>query len=241
MDLGPWVQLVLTNGSVPLVGAFLIGLLASLGPCPLTTNIAALGYITRELASPRRVLLTSVLYTLGRTCAYGVLGIALFAAGLQISRVSNSLQTLAEIALGPLLIIVGLVLFDVIHPTVNIGGASRSVERWSQRIADWKGIGAFLLGILFALAFCPYSAALYFGILIPLAFKSAGGIVFPFLFGIGTSVPVLVIGVPLALGVRRLASALDLLARVERGMRKIAALAFIGAGVFMLWNWVAAI
>ena len=239
MDLGPWVQTILTTGNAPLVGAFLIGLLASLGPCPLTTNIAALGCITRELASPRRVLLTSGLYTLGRTCAYGVLGIALFAAGLQISRVSNSLQTLAEIALGPLLILVWLVLLDVIHPTVNLGGAW--MERWSKRVADWNSIGAFLLGILFALAFCPYSAALYFGVLIPLAFKSAGGIVFPFLFGIGTSVPVLVIGVPLALGVKHLASALDLLARVERGMRKIAALAFIGAGVFMMWNWVAAI
>jgi cytochrome c-type biogenesis protein len=239
MDLGPWVQTILTNGNAPLVGAFLIGLLASLGPCPLTTNIAALGYITRELASPRRVLLTSGLYTLGRTCAYGVLGVALFAAGLQISRVSNSLQTVAEIALGPLLILVGLVLLDAIHPTVSVGGAW--MERWSKRVADWNSVGAFLLGILFALAFCPYSAALYFGVLIPLAFKSAGGITFPFLFGVGTSVPVLVIGVPLALGVKRLASALDLLARVERGMRKVAALAFIGAGVFMVWNSVTAI
>jgi len=241
MDLGPWVQMVLTSGNAPWVGAFLIGLLASLGPCPLTTNIAALGYITRELASSRRILITCGLYTLGRTCAYGVLGVALFAVGLQISRVSNSLQMFAEIALGPLLIIVGLVLFDVIHPTVNIGGASRSVERWSQRVADWNSVGAFLLGILFALAFCPYSAALYFGILIPLAFKSAGGVTFPLLFGIGTSIPVIVIGVPLALGVKRFASGLDLLARVERGMRKVAALAFIGAGVFMVWNWVAAI
>lgn len=237
MDLGPWVQTFLANNQTPLLGAFLVGLLASLGPCPLTTNIAALGYITREMASPRRVLLTSGLYTLGRTCAYSVLGIVLFTAGSQISRVSNSLQTLAEIALGPLLILGGLVLLDVVHPMVNLGGDW--MERWSKRIAAWKSVGAFLLGALFALAFCPYSAALYFGVLIPLAFKSTGGIIFPFLFGIGTSVLVLGLGMPLALGVNRVARALDILARVERGMRKVAALVFIGAGVVMVWNWVA--
>jgi cytochrome c-type biogenesis protein len=238
MDLGPWIQTILVNGHAPFVGAFLIGLLASLGPCPLTTNIAALGYITRELASPRRVLLTSGLYTLGRTCAYGVSGVALFVAGLQISRVSNSLQTLAEIALGPLLILVGLVLLDLVRPNLSMSGAW--MERWSKRIAHWDSVGAFLLGGLFALAFCPYSAALFFGILIPFAFRSTGGVIFPFLFGIGTSIPVIVVGVPLALGVKRFATGLDQLARVEGVMRKLAALAFIGAGIFMVWNWVTA-
>lgn len=236
MDFGPWVQTILANGNMPLLAAFLIGLLASLGPCPLATNISALAYISKDIASPRRVLFTSGLYTLGRTLSYGALGLALLAAGLQISRVSNSLQTLAEIVLGPLLILVGLVLFDVIHPTVNIGSAW--MERWSQRIADWNSTGAFLLGALFALAFCPYSAALYFGVLMPLAFKSTGGWTLPFLFGVGTSVPVLVIGVPLALGLLRFAAGFNVLARVERVMRKVAGLAFIGAGGFTLWGWI---
>lgn len=235
MDFGPWVQTIVASGSMPFVAAFLIGLLASLGPCPLATNISALGYISKEVASPRRVLFTSALYTLGRTLAYGALGVALFAAGLQISRVSNSLQTLAEIVLGPLLILVGLVLLDVIHPTISIGGAW--MQRWGERVADWNSAGAFLLGALFALAFCPYSAALYFGVLMPLAFKSAGGITFPLWFGVGTSVPVIVIGVPLALGLMRFAAGFNLLARVERVMRKVAALAFIGAGGFTLWGW----
>jgi cytochrome c biogenesis protein CcdA len=239
MDLGPWVQTIMASGNVPIVAAFLIGLLASLGPCPLATNISALGYISKDVANPRRVLLTSALYALGRTLSYGVLGLALFVAGLQISRVSNGLQTFAEIALGPLLILVGLVLFDVIRLTVSVGGAW--MEQLSKRIADWNSAGAFLLGALFALAFCPYSAALYFGVLMPLAFKSAGGWTFPFSFGIGTSVPVIVIGVPLALGVMKFAAGFNLLARVERGMRKVAALTFIGAGAFTLWNWIAGI
>jgi cytochrome c biogenesis protein CcdA len=239
MDLGPWVQTLLASNTTALLGVFLLGLFASLGPCPLTTNIAALGYITRELANPRRLLLTCGLYALGRTCAYGMLGIGVLAAGLQISRVSNSLQALAEIALGPLLVLVGLILLDVIHPTLNLGGTW--MERWSKRLAEWKSVGAFLLGMLFALAFCPYSAALYFGVLIPLALKSESGITFPFLFGVGTSVLVLLIGVPLALGVKQIAHMLNVLAQVERGMRKIGALAFIGAGLVMLWNWVTAI
>jgi cytochrome c biogenesis protein CcdA len=231
------VQGILASGEAPFIGAFLVGLLASLGPCPLTTNITALGYISKELASPRRVLLTCGLYTLGRMLAYGALGLVVLAAGVQIGRLSNSLQTLAEIALGPLLILVGLVLLDLIRPTMIIGGAW--MERWSQRLAHWSGAGAFLLGMLFALAFCPYSAALYFGVLIPLALKSAGGVAFPLLFGIGTSMPVIVIGVPLALGAMRFAAGLDALARVERGMRKVAALIFIGAGLYMVWNSIA--
>ncbi len=238
MDLGPWVQSIWASGHAPLASAFLIGLLASLGPCPLTTNIAALGFITKEMARPRRVLLTGGLYTLGRTLAYGGLGLALITAGIQVSRVSNTLQTLAEVALGPLLIIVGLVLLDLVHPTIRMGGPW--MERLARRLADGHSLGAFLLGVLFALAFCPYSAALYFGVLIPLAFKSAGGSILPFLFGVGTSVPVVVVGVPLALGMMRVVAGLDLLARVERGMRKVAALTFLGAGGFMLWNWIAA-
>jgi cytochrome c biogenesis protein CcdA len=235
MDFGPWVQTIVASGQAPFVAAFLIGLLASLGPCPLATNISALGYISQEVASPRRVLFTSTLYTLGRTLSYGALGLVLFVAGLQVSRVSNSLQTLAEIVLGPLLILVGLVLLDVIRPTVSVGGAW--MAQLSQRIADWNSAGAFLLGALFALAFCPYSAALYFGVLMPLAFKSAGGITFPLWFGVGTSVPVVIIGIPLALGLMRFAAGFNVLARVERVMRKIAALAFIGAGGFTLWGW----
>ena len=235
MDFGPWVQSVVANGTLPFVAAFLIGLLASLGPCPLATNISALGYISKDMASPRRVLFTSTLYTLGRTLSYGALGLALFTAGLQISRVSNSLQTLAEIALGPLLILVGLVLLNEIRPTVSVGGAW--IERLSKRFADWNSAGAFLLGALFALAFCPYSAALYFGVLMPLAFKSVGGITFPLWFGVGTSVPVIVIGIPLALGMMKFAASFNLLARVEQVMRKIAAFAFIGAGGFTLWGW----
>ncbi len=236
MDLGPWVQTTMANA--PLVAAFLIGLLASLGPCPLATNITALGYISKEISSLRRVLVICGLYILGRTLAYGGLGIAVLTAGLQVGRVSNSLQTFAEIALGPLLILVGLILLDVLHPTLSIGGIW--MERVSARVAHWDYIGAFLLGALFALAFCPYSAALYFGVLIPLAFKSVNGTIFPLLFGIGTSVPVVVVGVPLALGLMRFAVGLNMLARVERVMRKIAGLAFIAAGGGMLWNWLAA-
>jgi cytochrome c biogenesis protein CcdA len=200
MDLGAWVQAILEDGDAPLAAAFLIGLLASLGPCPLATNVTALGYISKEISSLRRVLLTCGLYTLGRTLAYGGLGVVVLAAGFQISRVSNSLQTLAEIALGPLLILAGLVLLDVIRPTLNIGGVW--MERLSAQVADWHYLGAFLLGALFALAF-----------------KLAGGVALPFLFGVGTSVPVIVVGVPLALGVMRFAAGLNTLRVARRQAR----------------------
>jgi len=197
----------------------------------MATNITALAYISRDISSSRHVFVNGGLYTLGRTLTYGVLGVALMAAGLQIGRLSNRLQTFADFVLGPLLILVGLVLLDVIHPTVRVG--SVWMERMSTRIAHWGYVGAFLLGALFALAFCPYSAALYFGVLVPLSFKSTGGSSFPLLFGVGTSLPVIAVGLPLALGLRRFAGSVDMLARVGRVMNKVAALAFMGVGIYL--------
>jgi len=236
MDIGIWIQDIITTTNLPFLAAFLVGLLASIGPCPLATNVTAVSYMARQFTDRRAVVVTGVLYTLGRAVAYGLVGLVVLVAGAQVSQLAGGLQNAADIGLGPLLILVGLVLLDVIRPNLTAG--SGLLMQLQERVAQWRGIGAFLLGFLFALAFCPYSAALYFGILIPMAFGSAAGLTLPLLFGIGTGMPVLVLGVPLALGLERAATGLNLLGRAELVVRKVAAWTFIGAGLFSLMRFV---
>ncbi len=238
MDLGSWIHGVISTTQLPLLAAFLVGLLASIGPCPLTTNVTALSYMARQFTDRRAVITTGLLYTLGRAAAYGLVGVAILAAGAQVSRLAGGLQDAADVGLGPMLILVGLVLLDIIRP--DMAGSLGWFARLRERVAQWRGIGAFFLGFLFALAFCPYSAAIYFGILIPMAFKSAAGIALPMLFGIGTGLPVLMLGVPLTLGMERAADGLHRLGQAEHVIRKLAAWVFIGAGLFSLWRFIQA-
>lgn len=238
MDLGPWIQDIVHTTHLPVLAAFLVGLLASIGPCPLATNVTALSYTAQQFTDRRAVAATGVLYTLGRAVSYGLVGLVVLVAGAQVSQLAGGLQNIADVGLGPLLILVGLVLLDVIRPNLTAG--SGRLMRLQERVAQWRGAGAFCLGFLFALAFCPYSAALYFGILIPMAFTSAAGLTLPLLFGIGTGVPVLVLGVPLALGLEHAAAGLNLLGRAELVVRKVAAWTFIGAGLFSLGRFVQA-
>lgn len=238
MDFGTWIYDIINTVNAPILAAFLVGLLASIGPCPLASNIAAVSYTARQFADRRAVIVTGLLYTLGRAMAYGLVGLAVLAAGEHISRLAGGLQDVGDVALGPVLILAGLVLLDVIP--LNLGGGSAWLARLQERVAGWKGIGAFLLGFMLALAFCPYSAAIYFGILIPMTLGAAEGLALPFVFGIGTGLPVLVLGVPLALGVERAASGLNALAQTEKVVRKLAALIFIGVGLVSLWRYVEA-
>jgi cytochrome c biogenesis protein CcdA len=230
MDLGAWVYEIINTVNAPLLAAFLVGFLASIGPCPLVTNVVAVSYTARQFTDPRAVIATGFLYTLGRAMAYGLVGLVVLAAGGRVSRLASSLQDATDLGLGPMLILVGLVLLDVIRPSTD--GGSAWLATVQEHVAQWRGIGAFLLGFTFALAFCPYSAVIFFGILMPLAFSSAGGFALPLVFGIGTGVPVLALGVPLALGVERAAAGLNRLSQVECAVRRLAALTFIGAGVY---------
>ena len=236
MDLGPWIQDIIATTNLPFLAAFLVGLLASIGPCPLATNVTALSYMAQQFTDRRAVVASGVLYTLGRAIAYGLVGLVVLMTGARVGQLAGSLQNVADVGLGPLLILVGLVLLDVIRPNLTAG--SGLLMQLQERVAQWRGIGAFFLGFLFALAFCPYSAALYFGILIPMAFGSAAGFTLPLLFGVGTGMPVLVLGVPLALGLERAAAGLNLLGRAELVVRKVAAWTFIGAGLFSLVRFV---
>lgn len=226
------------NLNIPTLSALLLGLITAISPCPLATNIAAIGYVSRRVRERRYAIITGALYTLGRMFSYSVIGVIIIVAGLEIPGVASFLQDFGEQALGPILIVVGVIMLIADRISLGLGGGKLSAL--GTKVADWGLIGAFLLGALFALAFCPYSAALFFGVLIPLALKSAGGVALPAVYAIGTGLPVLVFGTLLSAGVASVSNWLNAVTRVERIIRVAVSIIFIGVGIYLVVLWIRA-
>ena len=224
------------NVNVPVVSAFLLGLITAISPCPLATNIAALGYVSRRATDRRYTVMTGALYTLGRMFSYSVIGIIIIVGGLEIPGVASFLQNFGEQVLGPLLIAIGVVMLIINKISLNLGGGKLSSI--GEKVANRGMLGGFLLGALFALAFCPYSAILFFGLLIPLALKSAGGATLPAVYAIGTGLPVLVFGVLLSLSVTKVSAWLNAVTRVEKIIRVAVSIIFIGVGIYLVVLWI---
>ena len=145
---------------VTAMSALWLGILTSISPCPLATNIAAISFIGGRVDKARLVLLAGVFYTLGRMLTYMVLGVLIVTSILSIPHLSHFLEKYMNKLLGPFLILVGMILLELIQ--LNIFGSGVS-ERVQKKAESWGIWGAGLLGILFALTFCPVSAALFFG------------------------------------------------------------------------------
>lgn len=209
--------------------AFWFGILTSISPCPLATNIAAISFIARKVETMRSVILSGFLYTLGRTLAYLGLGALIMAGLLASGEIALFLQRYMNQALGPILILVGMILLGLLGTAASMTLVSNGMQ---ERAAK-GGLGwAFLLGVLFALSFCPVSAGLFFGILIPLAAANQSIVLLPTLFGIGTAAPVLVFALLIAFASQRLGSAFHRLAQIERWVRRITGMIFIAAGIY---------
>jgi cytochrome c biogenesis protein CcdA len=232
MDLGG----ITGNINIPALSALLLGLLTAISPCPMATNIAAVGYVSRRVTQRRYAVITGTLYTLGRMFSYSILGILIIVTGLEIPGVASLLQDFGEQILGPLLIVVGLIMLNINRLSFSLGAGKLSSI--GGRVADWGMIGGFLLGVLFALAFCPYSAVLFFGLLIPLALKSTGGVTLPAVYAIGTGLPVLVFGTLLSAGVSRVSTWLNAVTRAEKVIRVVVSIVFIGVGIYCVVLWI---
>ncbi len=212
-----------------------LGILTSISPCPLATNIAAISYIGKQADRPHTVLLTGTMYTLGRALTYVILGAALIASLLSVPALSNFLQRYMNKALGPVLILVGMFLLDLL-PLPALGGSGTS--RLSERLGRSGAWGAGLLGMLFALSFCPTSAALFFGSLIPLSTKSESAITLPLLYGLGTALPVFAFAALVAAGAKSVASVFRKLSAVEVWARKITGLIFVLVGIYFCFTYI---
>lgn len=214
---------------VAIASAFWLGVLTSISPCPLATNIAAISFIGRRVGSPRRVFLSGLLYALGRTLSYLILGVLLVASVLSVPELSMFLQRYMNKLLGPLLIVVGMFLLDLISFSLPGSGVSQSMQKRLDALGLW---GALPLGMLFALTFCPVSAALYFGSLIPLSVKAQSSVLLPSVYGVGTALPALVFAVLVAVSARSVGQAFNALSKIEWWARRITGVLFLGIGVY---------
>jgi cytochrome c biogenesis protein CcdA len=215
--------------------ALWLGIMTSISPCPLATNVAAISFLAKKITHPFFVLLSGIAYTVGRMATYAILGFILINSILGIPQVAQFLQKYMVKALGPILIVTGLVLLDIIK--INLPGLSLS-QKHHNKLVEAGVPGAFLLGAVFALAFCPISAALFFGSLIPLALQSKLGVTLPFIYGIGTGLPVLVFAIAIAMGVSSLSRWFHKLTKIELWMRKITGGIFILAGIYYIGIYV---
>lgn len=225
------INTLLDNYNTPILSAFLLGLLTSISPCPLATNITAVAYISKELKSAKSTFLNGLFYTLGRGISYTVLA-SLIYFGLSAFSIANIFQGWGDKVLGPILIIIGLVMLNVIK--INI----KSEGKVNEKIKIWlsqKGyLGSLLLGMLFALAFCPYSGVLFFGALIPLVLSSTSSFLLPPVFALGTGLPVIIFAFLIAFSIQKVSAVFRVIQKVEKIMRYVVAVIFIGVGFYYL-------
>jgi len=209
--------------------AFWLGVLTSISPCPMATNVAAVTYIGKRIGRPPLVLISGLVYTLGRTLSYVGLAVLVVSSAMAIPDVAWFLQRHMNQFLGPILIVVGLFLVGVFRFAST--GFSLS-DRLQKRVERWGMLGAGVLGILFALSFCPISAALYFGSLMPLALEHQSSVLLPSVYGIGTALPVVVFSGLIAFGTRFVGVAFNKMATFERWARRITGVIFLLVGLY---------
>ena len=213
------------------IGAALwLGILTSISPCPLTTNIAAISYVGRKVARTRWVLLAGLLYTLGRALAYLAVALLVTRSMQMIPGVSHFLQKYMNLAIGPLLVVVGVLLLDIFRFSFGGGGMSNNLQNRVDKMGVW---GAGLLGMVFALAFCPVSAGLFFGGLIPLAVKG-NAVLLSTLYGIGTALPVIGFALLLAFAAHWVGAAFNKLTVIEVWVRRVTAAVLIIIGLYLI-------
>jgi len=219
---------------VALLSALWFGILTSISPCPLATNIAAISFLSKKINHPRYVIISGIAYTLGRVSTYMTIGILIITSLVGIPVIANFLQQNMHKILGPLLILVGLFLIGIIK--LHFAGFSLSHEKQNQ-LADSGLKGAFMLGVIFALSFCPISAGLFFGSLIPLALNSNFSIVYPVVFGVGTGLPVMISALAITSGVGAASYWFKKLSDIEKYTRKATGVIFILVGGYFVWNY----
>lgn len=224
-----WLQTLLDNSSTPVWTAFLLGLLTALSPCPLATNIAAVGFIGKDIENRKRIFRNGLLYTLGRILSYTLLGVVLILIlkeGSNMFGIQKTIGVWGELVLGPLLFLIGL--FMLLGDRLNLPqfGFQGNAEGLARK-GGW--------GALFALAFCPTSGVFYFGMLIPMSATATAGYLLPVVFAIATAIPVLVVAWILAFSVQQLGSFYGKMQKVQKWMNRIVGVLFIVIGIYYSW------
>jgi cytochrome c-type biogenesis protein len=227
-----FLQNLLDGTNIPFLSAFLLGIMTAISPCPLATNITAIGFISKDLEHKKHIFFNGLWYTLGRAISYTVLGVILYFGASKFS-VAKFFQLNGEKFLGPMLIIVGILMFDFIK--IKFPGFSGLSDRMqnSGRKKNWWS--ALLLGVVFALAFCPYSGVLYFGMLIPMTISSPSGLFLPVIFALATGLPVIIVAYLLAFSISSIGGFYHKVKIFEKWFRRVVAVAFIIVGFYYVY------
>lgn len=224
-----YINYLIDSYNFPILTAFLLGILTSLSPCPLATNLTAIAYISKEIKTTRNTLINGFAYTLGRGVSYTLLATVIY-LGVSSFEIASFFQGWGDKVLGPILITIGLVMLGVIK--INIGSGNEKMESIKIWLAKKGYLGAFLLGMLFALAFCPYSGVLFFGMLIPLVLKAKEGLLIPPFFALGTGLPVIIFSFLVASSFKKLGQVFQAMQKIEKIMRYGVASVFILTGIY---------
>ena len=226
-----FLKSLLENYNIPILSAFILGLMTAISPCPLATNITATAFISKNISSKQKVFLSGLLYSLGRGFSYTAIGLILY-FGASKFHIAKFFNQNGEKYLGPLLIIIGLIMLNIIK--LNFLGKSNFQEKLSEKFKDKGLLGSFLIGAVFALAFCPYSGALFFGMLIPMTIASADGLYLPIIFALGTGLPVIMFTYLLAFTVGKVGLFYNHITKIEKVMRTVAGGVFILTGLYYI-------
>lgn len=221
---------LLDNSQAPVITALILGFMTAISPCPLATNITAIGYISKDIENRKRVFVNGLVYTLGRAIAYFGLALVLFLGASQF-KIAGFFQQYGEKIIGPVLIIIGLFMLGVFN--LNVSFIDKFINNHRDRgIKNYWDV--LLLGILFALAFCPYSGVLFFGMLIPITLSSPSGLLLPVVFAVATGVPVIIFAWLIAFSISEVGGLYQKLRVFEKWFRKLIAVIFIAVGLYYI-------
>ena len=228
-----FLQNLLDNSNIPVITAFLLGLLTAISPCPLATNITAIGFISKDIGNRNKIFLGGLLYTLGRVVAYTVLGIILISIlkeGSSMFSLQKGISKYGEILIAPVLIFVGV--FMLFGDRLNLPKFGFSGTGKAEKL---KGnLGSLLLGVLFALAFCPTSGLFYFGMLIPMSAAEPGGYLLPIVYAVATGLPVILVAWILAYSVAGIGKFYNRIQVFQKWFNRVVAVLFIAVGIYYL-------
>jgi len=226
-----YLQQLLDQSQWPVLSAVILGLMMAISPCPLATNITAIAYIGKDLENRRKVFYNGLVYTLGRVVSYTGLGLAIY-FGASGYKISDIFQSYGERSLGPVLLIIGILLLNVIP----FGWLRMGKVDWQKKLNVDSGsyLSMFLLGVVFALAFCPYSGVLYFLMLIPLTIESSN-LLLPPVFAIATGLPVIIFAWLIAFTLSGVGNFYNRIKTFEIWFRRIVAVIFILTGLYFIW------
>ena len=223
------INFLIDNYNIPILSAFLLGLLSSISPCTMVANIGAVAYIAKDLDSPKKALFNGLFYTVGRGLSYALLGVLIY-FGVSTFSISNIFQGRGSLLLGPIFISLSLIMLGIFKLNFNFNNQKfEQIKKWLVT----KGyLGSLLLGMLLALAFCPYSGVLFFGVLVPLTIQTTEGLLLFFMFALGTGLLVVIFALVIAFGINKIGKVFEFLQNIEKYSRKVVSIIFLVAGMY---------